>query len=109
MSYHNFATPTALNAQVALEVAVSALSISGGNQTTIAAYFPTGSTWPTLTAINSAEALTRSLYETAMTTARASGNDAVAAVNASWNGLCGFFNIFDRARENALFAQTATS
>ena len=110
MAYHNFATPTALNAQVALEVAVSALSISGGDQTTITNQFPTGSTWPTLTQIETAENFTRALYESAMTTARATGSNAsVAAVNAVWDGLCGFQNIFDKARENMLFALTATS
>lgn len=108
--YHGFSTPAALNAQIVLEVAVSALSISGGNQTAIAAYFPTGSTWPTLTQIASAENLTRGLFDTAMNTARATGNNAtVAAVVQAWDGLCGFENIFDRARENMLYALTPTS
>jgi hypothetical protein len=96
----SFGGPAGLRAQVALELAVPGLNISGANQAAILAFLPNGS-WPTFAQLESAENLTRSLYDTAMTAARATGNNAtVAATDAMWATLAGFRdgNIWDVAR-----------
>lgn len=96
----SFSSPADLNAQVSAEIGAAALAISGGDQATILAYLPTGSSWPTFTQLEAAENKVRSLYEAAMSTSRATGNNAtVAATAASWSSLCGFRNLFDVARE----------
>jgi hypothetical protein len=101
----SFSTPTDLNNQVSNGISDAALSIAGGTQTTILTNFPTSTTWPTLTQLNTAEGLVRGLYETAMNTARATKSpDSVVAVNAAWDGLCGFRCIFDVARETVIRA-----
>jgi hypothetical protein len=100
----SFSTPLELHDLVNSGISDAALAIGGSDQTAILAQLPTGSTWPTLTQLATAEALTRGFYETAMTTARATKSpDSVAVVNAAWDGLCGFRNIFDVAREKIIF------
>jgi hypothetical protein len=101
----SFSTPTQLHDLVNSGISDAALSISGGDQTTILNYFPTGSTWPTLSAISSAENFTRNIYDGQMNTARATGKpDTVAVVNAAWDGLCGFRCLFDVAKETVIRA-----
>ena len=96
----SFSSPTDLHNQISGGIGDAALSIAGGTQTTILTNFPTSTTWPTFTQLNTAEGLVRGLYETAMNTARATGDPAqVAVVNAAWDGLTGFRCIFDAARE----------
>lgn len=106
----SFGSPTDLHNQVANEIAASALAISGGDQTTILSYLPTGATWPTFTQLNSAENAVRTLQDAAMNTSRATGNNStVAATEKAWRSLCGFRNIFDVAREHITRIAVPTS
>jgi hypothetical protein len=99
----SFSSPAHLNSQIAGEISAGALAISGGNQTAILANLPSDAIWPTLTQLESAENLVRSLYDAAMNTARASGlNATVASTAALWESLCGFQNMFDVARRTII-------
>jgi len=96
----SFSSPTDMHDQVSNAIGVAALSIGGSDQTNILSNFPTSTVWPSWTQLETAENLVRGFYDAAMNTARATGVTAnVAAVNATWDGLAGFRNIFDVARE----------
>jgi hypothetical protein len=101
----SFSTPTELYNLVNSGISDAALAISGGDQTTILNNFSTGSTWPTLTQLNTAENFTRNIFDGQMNTARATKSpDSVALVNAKWDGLCGFRCLFDVAKETVIRA-----
>ena len=101
----SFKTPTDLYNAVNSGISDAALSISGGDQTTILNNFSTGSTWPTLTQLNTAENFTRNIYDGQMNTARATKSpDATAIVNAKWDGLTCSGCLFDAARARIIRA-----
>ena|ERR1035437_5557111 len=94
-----FSTPTELHDLVNSSISDGALSIDGGTQASILSNFPTSTTWPTLTQLNTAENLTRNIYDGQMNTARATKSpDSVALVNAKWDGLTSSGCLFDVAR-----------
>src|ERR1035437_344569 len=100
-----FSTPTELHDLVNSSISDGALSIDGGTQASILSNFPTSTTWPTLTQLNTAENLTRNIYDGQMNTARATKSPyTVAVVNAKWDGLCGFRCLFDVAKETVIRA-----
>ena len=101
----SFKTPTDLYNAVNSGISDAALSISGGDKTTILNNFSTGSTWPTLTQLNTAENFTRNIFDGQMNSARATKSpDTVALVNAKWAGLTSSGCLFDVAREKVIRA-----